>query len=104
MSGKDWRGKSPSVVNVTKKDNARKHFCRSLVWLVDQSVWNRQVLTVLQPIAITVAIMNHVVYVMADAAGEPLVRAKIVWIGTVFAGLNGIDVGIIWRGAVVGNG
>ena len=79
MSGKGQRGKSPSVVNVTKKDNARKHFRRSLVWSVDRSVWNRQVLIVLQPIAITaVAVMNHVVYVMANAAGEPLVRAKIV--------------------------
>ena len=104
MSGKGQRGKSPGVVNVTKKDNARKHFRRSLVWSVDRSVWNHQVLIVLQPIAITAAaVMNHAVYVMADATGEPLVRAKIVWIGTVFNLLDEINVGDIWRGAVGGD-
>ena len=76
MSGKGRGGKS--VANVTKKDSARKHFRCSLIRLVGRSVWNRQVLVVLQPIAITVAVMNHVVYVMADAAEEPLVRAKVV--------------------------
>ena len=76
MSGKDRGGKS--VVNVTKKDSARKHFRHSLVRSSDRREWNRQVLVVLRPIAITVAVMNHVVYVMADAAGEPLVRAKAV--------------------------
>ena len=73
MSGKGQRGgKSPSVANVTKKDSARKHYYCSLIWLVDRSVWNRQVLIVLQPIAITIAVMNHVVYIMADTAGDPL--------------------------------
>ena len=79
MNEKGQRGKSSSMGNVTKKDNARKHFYRSLVWSVDQSIWNRQVLMVLQPMAFTaVAVLNHVVYVIADAAGEPLVCAKIV--------------------------
>ena len=79
MSGKGRRGKSASVVDVTKKDTARKNFCRSLVQSVDRSVWNRQVPVLLQPIAFTaVAVMNQVVYVMADAAGEPLVRAKVI--------------------------
>ena len=78
MSGRGRRGKSTSVGNVTKKDTARKHFCHSLVWSVDQSVplWSCQVLIVLQSMAVTaVAVMNHVVYVMTDAAGEPLVWA-----------------------------
>ena len=79
MSGRGQRGKSTRVGNVTKKDTAQTHFRRSLVRSVDQSMWNCQVLIVLQPIAFTaVAVMNHVVYVMANAAGEPLVRAKIV--------------------------
>ena len=75
MSGKGKGGKS--MPNVTKKDSARKHFRRSLVWSSDRREWNRQVLVVLRPIAITVAVMNHVVYVMADAVGEPLVRAQV---------------------------
>ena len=76
MSRKGKGGKS--VANGTKKDSARKHFRRSLVWLSDRSVWNCQVLVVLRPIAITVAVMNHIVYVMADAAGDPFVLAKSV--------------------------
>ena len=75
MSGKGRGGKS--VANVTKKDIVRKHFCRSLVRSSDRREGNRQVLIVLRPIAITVAVMNHVVYAMADAAGKPLVRAKL---------------------------
>ena len=75
MSGKGQGGKS--VANVTKKDSARKHFRRSLVLSSDWREWNFQVLVVLRPIAITVAVMNHVVYVMADAAGEPLVPAQV---------------------------
>ena len=76
MSGKGKGRKS--VANVTKKDSARKNFRRSLVWSSDRREWNPQVLVMLRPIAITVAVMNHIVYVMADAAGEPLVRAKAV--------------------------
>ena len=101
MSGKGRGGES--VANVTKKDSAWKHFCRSLVWSSDRSEWNRQVLVVLRSIAITVAVMNHVVYVMADAAGEPLVRAKVVWIGTVFELLDEYVMGVILRGAVGGD-
>ena len=66
-----------TVSNVTKKDNVRKHFRRSLVRTSDRSAWNRQVLIVLRPIAVTVAVMNHVVYMMADGGGEPLVRAQV---------------------------
>ena len=76
MSGKGKGGKS--VTNITKKDSTRKHFRRSLVWLSNRIEWNWQVLVVLRPIAITVTVINHFVYVMADAAGEPLVRAKAV--------------------------
>ena len=76
MSGKGRGGKS--VANVTKKDSAGKHFCRSLVRSSDRREWNRQALVVLRPIAITVAVMTQVVYMMANAAGEPLVRAKMV--------------------------
>ena len=68
MSGKGKGGKS--VANVTKKDSARKHFRRSLVRLSDRRARNRQVLVVLRPIAITVAVMNHVVYMMADGGGD----------------------------------
>ena len=78
MSGRGRRGKSLSVGNVTKKNTAQKHFRCSLVQSVDRSVplWSRQVLIVLQPMAVTVVVvMNYVVYVMADAAGEPLVWA-----------------------------
>ena len=64
-----------NVSNVTKKDNARKYFCRSLVWSSDRRAWKWQVLIVLRPIAVTVAVMNHVVYMMADGGGEMLVRA-----------------------------
>ena len=66
-----------TVSNVTKKDNVRKHFRRSLVRSSDRRAWNRQVLIVLRPIALTVAVMNHVVYVMADGGGDPLVRALV---------------------------
>ena len=76
MSGKGQGGKS--VADVTKKDSAWKHFCCSLIQWSDRSVWNRQVLVVLQPSDITVAVINHVVYVMADATWELLVRAKAV--------------------------
>ena len=66
-----------TVSNVTKKDNVRKHFRRSLVRASDRKTWNRQVLIVLRPIAVTVAVMNHVVYMMADGGGEMLVCAQI---------------------------
>ena len=66
-----------TVSNVTKKDNVWKHFCRSLVRTSDRRAWNWQVLIVLQPIAVTVAVMNHVVYMMADGGGEMLVRAQV---------------------------
>ena len=106
MSGKGRRGKSTSVGNVTKKDTAQKHFRRSLVQSVDQSVplCSCQVIIVLQPMAFTaVTVMNHVVYVMADAAGEPLVRAKIVWFWIMCNGLGDVDVIVIRKGAVVGD-
>ena len=66
-----------AVSNVTKKDNVWKHFRCSLVRSSDRRAWNRQVLIVLRPIAVTVAVMNHVVYMMADGGGEPLVRAHV---------------------------
>ena len=66
-----------TVLNVTKKDNAQKHFRHSLVRSSDRRAWNQQVLIVLRPIAVTVAVMNHVVYMMADGGGEPLVRAQV---------------------------
>ena len=66
-----------TVSNVTKKDKVRKHFRRSLVRLSDHRAWNQQVIIVLRPIALTVAVMNHVVYLMADGGGDPLVRAQV---------------------------
>ena len=66
-----------NVSNVIKKDNVRKHFRCSLVRSSDRRAWNRQVIIVLRPIALTVAVMNHVVYLMADGGGDPLVRAQV---------------------------
>ena len=66
-----------TVANVTKKDKVRKHFRRSLVRSSDRRAWNQQVIIVLRPIALTVAVMNHVVYMMADGGGDLLVRAQI---------------------------
>ena len=68
-------GRAGAVSNVTKKDKVRKHFRRSLVRAPDHKTWNREVLIVLRPIVVTVAVMNHVVYMMADGGGEMLVRA-----------------------------
>ena len=68
-------GRAGAVSNVTKKDKVRKHFCRSLVRAPDRKTWRRQVFIVLRPIVMTVAVMNHVVYMMADGGGEMLVRA-----------------------------
>ena len=62
-----------AVSNVTKKDNVRKHFRRSLVRAPDRKTWRRQVFIELRPIVMTIAVMNHVVYMMPD--GEILVRA-----------------------------
>ena len=66
-------GRAGAVSNVTKKDNVRKHFRRSLVRAPDRKTWRRQVFIVLRPIVMTIAVMNHVVYMMPD--GEILVRA-----------------------------
>ena len=68
-------GRTGAVSNVTKKDKVRKHFRCSLVRAPDHKTWNRQVLIVLRPIVVTVAVMNHVVYMMADGGGEMLVCA-----------------------------
>ena len=78
MSGKGRRGKSTSVVNVTKKDTVRKHFHCSLLWSADQSIQfqSRQVHIVLQPLAVTaVGVENQALYFVADTAGGPLVCA-----------------------------
>ena len=67
-------GRAGAVSNVTKKDNVRKHFRRSLVRAPDRKTWRRQVFIELRTISVmTIAVMNHFVYIMPD--GEILVRA-----------------------------
>ena len=43
------------MVNVTKKECVRKHFCCSLLWLPDQRVplWSGQLHIVMEPLAAT---------------------------------------------------
>ena len=64
---------APSSVNHDTSDNQVNHIPE--LDRPDHKTWNRQVLIVLRPIVVTVAVMNHVVYMMADGGGEMLVRA-----------------------------